>query len=293
MKHDAVALDHGPTGGMLGLVAGLVSLPTVQDGTQALLSGWALAFILVGALGLLLLLVLVLAWQIARRRRRLSAAMAPAEPDTTPEAPPAPAGPAAWGALWVRQPGAPVQVFPLTEPAISIGRDPDSGLWLDDGLLSERHAELRHEAGAGILYDLGSSGGISVNHAQITGSRRLSPGDVIHLGQTELVYRPPSRAAGSGGRLVTTGGHSEPSDFDLFTRRELYLGQSSSCDIVIEGDPGVSRRHALLQRTAGGHEIVDLESGTGVLVNGRPVSRAHLRPGDQIRLGATEFLYER
>ena len=289
MQYDLLQLDHGPSAG--GLTAAVQ--PLFQQGTQSLLSGWALGFILAGALGLLLLLVLILAWQIARRRRGLSAGMAPAEPETTFEAPPAPAEPTAWGALWVRQPDSPVQVFPLTEPTVSIGRDPASGLCLADDLLSERHAELRHEAGAAVLYDLGSPGGTSVNHAPIAGSRRLSPGDVIHLGQTELVYRPPSRATVSSGRLVTTGGHSEPSVVDLSTRRELYLGQSSSCDIVIEGDPGVSRRHACLQRTAGGHEIVALESTTGVLVNGRAVSRAHLRPGDQIRLGATEFLYER
>lgn len=289
---------HGRPPSLLALAAGLGALPLIRDGTQALLSDWALAFILAGALGLLLLLALVLAWQIARRRRRLaaarvSAARVSATPETSSAAPLAPAGPAAWGALWVRQADAPVQVFPLEEPAVSIGRDPASGLWLDDDLLAERHAELRHEGGAAVLYDLGSNGGTSVNHTRVAGSRRLSPGDVITLGQSELVYRPPSRVSGTSGRLVATQGQAEPPEVDLATRRELYLGQSSACDIVIQGDAGVSRRHARLQRTAGGHEIVDLASGTGVLVNGRPVSRAHLRPGDQIRLGSTEFLYER
>ena len=193
----------------------------------------------------------------------------------------------------MRQAGTQVRVVQLAEPALSIGRDPSGDLWLDDEQLSDRHAELRHEGGAAVLYDLAGTGGISVNHTPVVGSRRLSSGDVINLGGTELVYRPPSRAGGAGGRLVLTQGHSEPAQFDLSTRRDLYIGQSESCDLVIQDDPQVSRRHAQVQRTPGGHEIVDLQSTAGVLVNGRPVSRAHLRPGDQIRLGTTEFRYDR
>lgn len=268
----------------------------VQEGLTPI-AGWAIAFMLAGALGLILLAALVFASQRSRSRRPARQATAIVEtepaPETAPERPPAPAGPEVWGALWVLQEGAQAQVFQLTEPTVSIGRDPACALPLADERLSARHAELRHEGGGAVLYDLGSATGTSVNHTPIVGSRRLSPGDVIHLGETELVFRPPSRMGGAGARLVVTQGQSEPSQLDLSDRREFYIGRSESCDLVVQDDPDVSRQHAQVQRTAGGHEIVDLESSAGVLVNDRPVSRAHLRPGDRIHLGATEFLYDR
>lgn len=294
MMYDRLLLDGGLLAGLFPLAGGL-EIQAFLHGARSPARDWALGFIVAGGLGLIVLVALILAWLMVRRRRRAAAATASVHSVATQaalEPPPAPPEPVVWGALWVRLEDAPVQVFQLTEPAVTMGRDPANGLPLADERLSERHAELRHEGGAAVLYDLGSPGGTSVNHTRITGSRRLSPGDVITLGGTELVYRPPSRVGGTGGRLVVTQGQSEPSLVDLSVSRQLYIGQSASCDVVIPDDPGVSRRHAQVQRTAGGHEIMALESTTGVLVNGRPVSRAHLRPGDQIRLGDTEFLYE-
>lgn len=295
MKHDQPLLDSGPSAGMLALAGGLaVVQPVVREGAQSSLSGWAIGFILAGALGLILLAALILVWQAVRRQRPVPQAESTAAPEPALEHATAPAGSVMiWGALWVRQEGMPVQVFQLAEPTVSIGSDPANGLCLSDERLSERHAELRHEGGAAVLYDLGSPSGTSVNHTPVAGSRRLSPGDVINLGATELVYRPPSKVSGAGGRLVVARGQSEPPQIGLATRPDLYIGSSDACDLVVQDDPGVSPQHAHLQRTASGHEIVDLASATGVLVNGRPVSRAHLRPGDRIQLGATEFLYQR
>jgi pSer/pThr/pTyr-binding forkhead associated (FHA) protein len=290
MKHYQPMLDSCPSAGLFVAVGGLAVL---REGAQSPLSGWAIGFLLVGALGLILLVALILVWQVARPRRPLPVAETSVAPEPLPERPPAPDGHEIWGALWVRQEGTPVQVFQLVEPTVSIGRDPVNGLCLSDEQLSGRHAELRHEGGAAVLYDLGGPGGTSVNHTPVVGSRRLSPGDVINLGAAELVYRPPSKVSGAGGRLLVTRGQSQPAQARLASRPGLYIGTNDACDLVIQNDPGVSPQHAHLQRTASGHEIVDLESATGILVNGRPVSRAHLRPGDRIRLGATEFLYQR
>lgn len=54
------------------------------------------------------------------------------------------------------------------------------------------------------------------------------------------------------------------------------------------GDPGVSRRHAALQRAEGGLWIVDLGSTNGTRRNGAALeahARAPLQPGDEVTLG--------
>jgi hypothetical protein len=58
--------------------------------------------------------------------------------------------------------------------------------------------------------------------------------------------------------------------------------------MLLLGDPGVSRRHAALQRAEGGLWIVDLASTNGTRVNGvllEPRVRTPLRAGDEVTLG--------
>jgi pSer/pThr/pTyr-binding forkhead associated (FHA) protein len=47
----------------------------------------------------------------------------------------------------------------------------------------------------------------------------------------------------------------------------------------------VSRVHCRLTAGARGLEIVDLDSTNGTYINDRPIKRAHLRPGDRLRIG--------
>lgn len=65
------------------------------------------------------------------------------------------------------------------------------------------------------------------------------------------------------------------------------LGRAPSAAVALR-DPAASRRHVRIERDRGGLAIVDLGSKNGVELNGRRVSsRAPLRDGDQIRVGAT------
>lgn len=70
------------------------------------------------------------------------------------------------------------------------------------------------------------------------------------------------------------------------------VGRSKSADCVL-ADPNVSRRHAELRRSPDGEwEIVDLGSTNGLKVNGRRVPAARLRPGDEVTLGTTTFVFD-
>jgi len=69
------------------------------------------------------------------------------------------------------------------------------------------------------------------------------------------------------------------------------IGRSDEADCVLP-DPNISRRHAELRLSGDGSwEIVDLNSTNGIRVNGRRMSAARLRDGDQVTLGTTTFRF--
>jgi hypothetical protein len=77
--------------------------------------------------------------------------------------------------------------IPLTRHVINIGRRHDNQIVIDDQRVSRAHAQLRLRFGRYVLYDLGSSGGTSVNDHAIQ-ECILKPGDVISLAGVPLVY---------------------------------------------------------------------------------------------------------
>ncbi|GIJ80878.1 Inner membrane component of T3SS domain-containing protein [Micromonospora phaseoli] len=81
----------------------------------------------------------------------------------------------------------------LARPQV-IGRDPSVDVVVHDPHLSRRHAEI-WLAGEGVsLVDLASTNGTWVNDLRITGVARLSDGDVIRIGRTELRFFDPGLA---------------------------------------------------------------------------------------------------
>jgi hypothetical protein len=66
--------------------------------------------------------------------------------------------------------------------------------------------------------------------------------------------------------------------------RELLVGRSSRCDVVIS-EMSVSRRHARLICRDAKWVLQDLDSTNGSHLNGRRVGRCELRPGDELYLG--------
>jgi hypothetical protein len=72
---------------------------------------------------------------------------------------------------------------------------------------------------------------------------------------------------------------------------ELLVGRHDGCDIVLR-DPTVSRRHALLRFRDGGWVVRDLESTNGTTVNGSPVVRCRLLPGDHLAFAEESFVVD-
>jgi len=80
-----------------------------------------------------------------------------------------------------------------------------------------------------------------------------------------------------------------PREFELVDV-EVNLGRELDNAIRLP-DPSVSRHHAVVRQANGGHEIQDLGSSNGVLVNGNRVERAQLQDGDRITLGQLQLTY--
>ena len=66
----------------------------------------------------------------------------------------------------------------------------------------------------------------------------------------------------------------------------VTIGRVAGCTIVLD-DAKASRRHARLLVSGTVVEIEDLGSHNGTLLNGKPVQRRVLQPGDEIQIGAS------
>lgn len=80
-----------------------------------------------------------------------------------------------------------LDIFPLNQRLINIGRKNDNQLAIDDPRVSRQHAQLRFIKGSFYLFDLGSSGGTFVNGNRVKQSQ-LHPGDVISLAGFPIVF---------------------------------------------------------------------------------------------------------
>lgn len=74
-----------------------------------------------------------------------------------------------------------------------------------------------------------------------------------------------------------------------FTREPIFFGRDKECAVPLD-DPLVSRQHARLYRLEGDVVIEDLDSANGIFLNRTRIRRNVLRPGDTLRIGASEFL---
>jgi hypothetical protein len=77
--------------------------------------------------------------------------------------------------------------FFLDTDSTTIGRHPDSDIFLDDITVSRRHAEIRRKDEAFTLHDVGSLNGTYVNRERVEGAD-LRSGDEIQIGKFKLVF---------------------------------------------------------------------------------------------------------
>jgi pSer/pThr/pTyr-binding forkhead associated (FHA) protein len=91
-------------------------------------------------------------------------------------------------ALVIRAGGGRVgESFPLDRERLTIGRRPDSDIFLDDVTVSRDHALLVRRGEDFHLDDLGSLNGTYVNRSRID-TKRLEDGDELQIGKYKLTF---------------------------------------------------------------------------------------------------------
>ena len=77
--------------------------------------------------------------------------------------------------------------FLIDESKCSIGRSPESAIFLDDVTVSRSHAQITKNAQGFELLDLGSLNGTYVNNSSVK-SVQLKTGDEIQVGKFHLIF---------------------------------------------------------------------------------------------------------
>jgi pSer/pThr/pTyr-binding forkhead associated (FHA) protein len=93
-----------------------------------------------------------------------------------------------WGWLEYRGGRFQGQRLALTRNIITIGRDENNDIWLDDELASRHHAEIAWDQGHVYVTDCDSMNGVLINGRRIFGSTQLSSNDVIDIGSHRFLF---------------------------------------------------------------------------------------------------------
>ena len=183
-----------------------------------------------------------------------------------------------------------------------IGRDPRSGIAIDDPSVSHVHAQISRHGEDLYVRDLGSQTGTWVNGKPVSVPHRLRDGDRLRFGNIEVVFRAP------GGRKATAvpesshgerkphlevrSGHGLGLSF-LLAQPQITIGRNPECVIRLD-DYSVAWNHGLLREHGGRWWIQDLGQSEGIGRNGQrltPRQDVMLEENDVLRFGEAQIAF--
>jgi len=98
-----------------------------------------------------------------------------------------------WGWLEHRSGRFQGQKLALNRIVISIGREEDNDIWLDDETSSRYHAELAWDGGQVYITDCDSLNGVQLNWRRIRGTLVIKNGDLVEIGSHRFVFEIAER----------------------------------------------------------------------------------------------------
>ncbi len=156
-------------------------------------------------------------------------------------------------------------------------------VWIEDMALSTRIAsELR-----GRIWEEFRRQGIVMPY----------PIQTVELVRAAPKSRRPGGAAGDGepaappARLYVAEGPERGASLDLKGAEPATVGRSRTCALALS-DPNASKEHLRIAWEEGAWTMTDLGSSKGTRVNGKPATRAVLRPFDRLAVGDTVMIFE-
>jgi ABC-type multidrug transport system ATPase subunit len=171
------------------------------------------------------------------------------------------------------------------------GRSNEAGqLQIDHPSISRKHLALYADDSGLYVEDLGSTNGSYLNGKKLVAGQRmpfreedslsLTLDQAVMLQFSPFVENSSSSSTPKKGQDITSL---------LATKKEVVIGRSSDCDLVLE-DVMVSRRHARIQQKDGKVWIEDLNSSNGVYINGKKInSKQQVTEKDKVRIGLFSF----
>jgi pSer/pThr/pTyr-binding forkhead associated (FHA) protein len=101
----------------------------------------------------------------------------------------------------------PGKAFELIKDVMSIGREANSDITIQDTEISRNHARISRKSGAYVLEDQGSTNGTFVNKQRLMAPRALVPGDEIGLGTNVVVT---FQGEGAAATVVASTAYQSP-----------------------------------------------------------------------------------
>src|SRR6185295_13841542 len=105
--------------------------------------------------------------------------------------------------LTVRQGPVPGKIFELAKDMMTLGRDVNNDVVINDAEVSRNHGRLTSQSGGYLIEDLASTNGTFVNGQRLIGPKLLNSSDVVGLGETIVLEY--SYVADSGATVVAAG----------------------------------------------------------------------------------------
>lgn len=187
----------------------------------------------------------------------------------------------------------------LVDQTFTIGKNPSNSLMIDDGTISDYHAEISNTANQLTISNKSTTEAIWVNNKLVEKSTPLSAEDVIKIGGIELeLIDPKALLNKTKARNVIDNNlsnnwviHSKASwlEQNIFPiESKVVIGRDSECDITLPLEY-LSRKHLELEVRSGHLFIKDLDSSNGTFLNGQRVTESEIKPGDKIKLDVLTF----
>ena len=225
---------------------------------------------------------------------------------------------ASLGYLKLKIPGGGEQEFEISKSAITVGRGQTNDIVIQDGKMSRAHARFEFDAEGKVnVFDTGSTNGVKVNGEKVP-KAIIQPGDVIQLGDSEIVFEKISEEDDemtiintefdldrtiADFTLPTVLNDTKEDRIVIYTPDKtwevrlddhvdsLSIGRSDNNDVIIE-HPSISRSHAKIIRDHRTFKIVDLNSSNGIHFNGEKRDEVVFDSGVTVQLGYASIIFK-